>query len=98
MAKKRKYTKDDKKNVIESVLASVGEGGLTVGQVAKRAKISKSYTWRLLQELVEAGLVYRENWKTETGYGIKYINTQLDFFKFMEEASGFDEPEYLQGQ
>lgn len=66
---------------IYTALQSAGEGGLTVGKIAKAIKHSKSMTWNALQEMVSRELIKRTENYDQTEYRqVRYHYFQLPLF------------------
>lgn len=66
---------------IYKVLQSAGEGGATVGKIARQIKHAKSTTWGALQEMVERELIDRvENYDHTDYKQVRYFYFQLPLF------------------
>jgi len=66
---------------VYQALRRVGEGGLTIGALAKAVGHSKSHTWKVAKEMVERELIYRRD-REDTSYSIRvtYHYYQLPLF------------------
>jgi len=74
-------SKESRFREIESHLISAGWGGLRVAGVAKAIGKSKSYTHKLLLEMVDAGYVERQiEYAEGQRFNVNYVYYQLPLF------------------